>query len=70
MIGLYADRRPTPLARRFARARFTSACASRASKVFKRSEDTDITTGATVGPVPDSGQWFELLLQSKDNTAS
>jgi hypothetical protein len=44
------------------RARFASACASRANQGFKRSEDTTVSEGATVGPVSDSAPLFQLSM--------
>lgn len=55
------------LARRAMRARFTSACASRASEVFKRSEDTDVAEGANEWPVSDLRDRLSCFLQNKEN---
>jgi len=49
-----------PLTQRIVRARFTSAGASRASKGSK--ERGNVTEAATMGPVSDSVQWFQLCL--------
>jgi hypothetical protein len=68
-VEMRLHRSLAPLTRRFSRARFTSAFASRASKGFKRSE-ADMDKGATVGPVSDCVQWFQLFFQVKENTYS
>jgi hypothetical protein len=59
-VEMRLHRSLAPLTQRIVRARFTSAGASRASQGSE--ERGNVTEGATVGPVSDSVQWFQLFL--------
>jgi hypothetical protein len=58
-VEMRLHRSLAPLTQRIVRARFTSAGASRASQGSE--ERGNVTEGATVGPVSDSVQWFQLF---------
>jgi hypothetical protein len=58
-VEMRLHRSPAPLTQRIVRARFTSAGASRASQ---GSEERGNVAEATVRPVSDSVQWFQLFL--------
>jgi len=59
-VEMRLHRSLAPLTQRIVRARFTSAGASRASPGSE--ERGNVTEAATVGPVSDSVQWFQLFL--------
>jgi hypothetical protein len=59
-VEMRLHRSLAPLTQRNVRARFTSAGASRASQGSE--ERGNVTDAATVGPVSDSVQWFQLFL--------
>ena len=58
-VAMRLHRSLAPLTQTIVRSRFTSAGAPRASHGSE--ERGSVTEGATVGPVSDSVQWFQLF---------